>query len=121
MMKSEALKAAIESALANPLTLFAVMLASSFGSMFKQWIDARKNGAELKFSEYLNHWPEIIYMLGMNIATYLTMFMTDTLNFAAAIGIGYANNSVADIFRSGGRSGATADAVSAARNGEDKS
>lgn len=90
--------------LENPLVLLAVMLAASAGSACKQIFDGRRNGAAVTCAQYLAHWPETLAMLGGNVLAFLLLVEVDQLNLAAAVGIGYGMNSVADLVRPGGRS-----------------
>lgn len=100
-MTAEELKAL----LSTPAALFLVMLLGSLASMLKQVSDAKKNGATTtSLSSYLAHWPETLGTVITNALGFLTLVVTDQLNFASALGIGYAANSAADLLRSGGRS-----------------
>lgn len=98
----------LKTLLATPAALFFVMLLGSLASMLKQISDARKNGASTSLGSYLAHWPETVGTVITNVLGYLTLVVTDQLNFASALGIGYAANSAADLLRSGGRSAALA-------------
>lgn len=92
--------------LSTPAALFLVMLLGSLASMLKQISDANKNGAVTSLGSYLAHWPETAGTVITNALGFLTLVVTDQLNFASALGIGYAANSAADLLRSGGRSAA---------------
>lgn len=92
--------------LQDPLVLLAVMLAASAGSACKQIFDGRRNGAAVTCAQYFAHWPETLTVLGGNVLAFLLLVEVDQLNLAAAIGIGYGLNSVADLVRPGGRSAA---------------
>jgi hypothetical protein len=101
LMTAEELK----TLLSTPAALFLVMLLGSLASMLKQVSDAKKNGATTtSLSSYLAHWPETLGTVITNALGFLTLVVTDQLNFASALGIGYAANSAADLLRSGGRS-----------------
>jgi hypothetical protein len=99
-MTAEELKAL----LSTPGALFLVMLLGSLASMLKQVSDAKKNGSVASLGSYLAHWPETVGTITTNVLGFLTLVVTDQLNFASALGIGYAANSAADLLRSGGRS-----------------
>jgi hypothetical protein len=90
--------------LSTPAALFLVMLLGSLASMLKQISDAKKNGSTASLGSYLAHWPETLGTIITNALGFLTLVVTDQLNFASALGIGYAANSAADLLRSGGRS-----------------
>lgn len=90
--------------LSTPAALFFVMLFGSLASMLKQISDAKKNGTDASLGSYLAHWPETAGTIITNALGFLTLVVTDQLNFASALGIGYAANSAADLLRSGGRS-----------------
>lgn len=91
--------------LGSPLALFGLMFFASFVSALKQMIIAKRNGTPMSFSSYfLGHWVETVVMLGTNVIAFTTLIMTDSLNFAAAIGIGYLANDAADTFTKQGRS-----------------
>ena len=92
--------------LQTPVALFAIMLLASLGSAFAQIVKAARAGQQgaslgVYFGKY---WPETLIMLGLNAGAFATLLMSDQLNFGSAIGIGYASNSLADVFRADGRS-----------------
>lgn len=94
--------------LSTPAALFLVMLLGSLASMLKQLSDARKNGSSASLGSYLAHLPETAGTIITNALGFLTLVVTDQLNFASALGIGYAANSAADLLRTGGRSASLA-------------
>jgi hypothetical protein len=98
--------AELKELLATPGALFAVMLLGSLVNGLKQLNDARRHGVSPSLLSYLSHWPETLATLVANTLGFATLVVTDQLNFASALGIGYAANSAADLLRSGGRSGA---------------
>lgn len=55
---------------------------------------------------FLDHMPETLIMLGTNGFAFALLVMTDSLNFASVMGIGYAANDSADAFTKTGRSSA---------------
>lgn len=91
-MTAEALKAL----LSQPLALFVLMLFGSLISMFKQMLDARNNDSTITLGNYLLR-VETAIMIGANVIAFITLIMTDTLNWTGAIGIGYVMNSIADL------------------------
>lgn len=90
--------------LMRPGVLFAVMLLGSLGSMLNQISKAQREGRAVTCWQYLAHWPETMAMLIGNTFAFGTLLLAGQLNFAAAVGIGWVANSVADQIRAGGRS-----------------
>jgi hypothetical protein len=90
--------------LQTPVALFFLMLFASVGSMLNQLIRSKRDGGEMTMAEYLKHWPEIGFAIVNNVAGWITLLMTDQLNYGSAIGVGFMANSLADQYRSGGRS-----------------
>lgn len=88
----------------SPAALFLVMLFASFGSMMNQLATAARCGVKgLSFWSYVLHGPEVVAMLVANVIGFFTLLLSDQLNFASAVGIGWVANSVADQIRSKGR------------------
>lgn len=94
----------LKTLLSTPVALFVVMLLGSLASVLKQIGDAKKNGSEVTIGSYLAHLPETASALILNVLGFLTLVVTDQLNFASALGVGFASNSAADLIRTGGRS-----------------
>jgi hypothetical protein len=94
----------LKTLLSTPIALFVIMLLGSLASVLKQIADAKKNGAEVTLGSYLAHIPETASALILNVLGFLTLVVTDQLNFASALGVGFASNSAADLVRTGGRS-----------------
>lgn len=91
--------------LSTPMMLFVLMIFASLGSAFKQMAVARRSGNGVTFTSYfVDNWPETLIMIGGNIAAFIGLIFTDTLNPAAAIGFGYMANDTADAFTKQGRS-----------------
>ncbi len=88
----------------QPLMLLVLMLVASLGSAGKQLIVARRQGPISVIDYFLR--IETIIMLGTNVAAWLTLLYSDTLNIASALGAGYAANDSADVFTKDGRSSA---------------
>jgi hypothetical protein len=91
--------------LSTPMALFTLMLLASLGSAWKQMLVARRsgNGASVQ-SYFIDNWPETLAMIGHNIIAFTMLIFTDTLNPAAAIGLGYIANDAADAYTEKGRS-----------------
>ena len=94
-MTAEALKELLQ----TPLALFVVMLLGSLASALKQ-----VKGTETSLGSYLTHLPETLGALISNVLGFGVLVVTDQLNFASALGIGYVANSAIDLIRTGGRS-----------------
>lgn len=94
-MTTDQIKAILE----TPMALFVLMLIASLLNAYKQ-----KAGTSTGIGEYFAHVPETIAMLVTNVLGFTVLIFTDQLNFASALGLGYASNSLADLVRSGGRS-----------------
>lgn len=101
-MTAEALK----QLLATPVALFVVMLLGSLANGLKQLATAKQSGTSASFLSYLGHWPETLATVILNALAFATLLTTDQLNFASALGIGFAANSASDLLRAGGRSAA---------------
>lgn len=97
----------------SPMALFLAMLLGSAVSMLNQLGRAKRDGAAVTLGQYLSHWPELLAALLNNVLAWVVLLMTDQLNFASAVGIGFAANSLADQYRSkgGGRAKEIADAT----------
>ncbi|HYE70611.1 MAG TPA: hypothetical protein VD932_03710 [Aquabacterium sp.] len=89
----------LKTLLSTPLALFVVMLLGSLGSALKQ-----VKGTDTSLGSYFAHWPETLSALIANVLAFGMLVVTDSLNFASALGIGYVANSAADLIRAGGRS-----------------
>lgn len=101
-LTAEELKALLE----TPVVLAIIMLIGSAVNGLTQLAKARQNGTAVSIGSYLAHWPELLATLGGNVLAFLTLIATDSLNYASALGIGFMANSVSDLMRAGGRSGA---------------
>jgi hypothetical protein len=98
--------AEIKEFIQQPLPLLILMLLAALGSAWKQMWVAVKGDAERKVTPYtyfVRNWPETLISLGVTIGLWLTLIVTDSLNWAA-IGFGYIANDTADIFTKRGRS-----------------
>lgn len=101
-MTTDQIKAILE----TPIALFVLMLIASLLSAYKQ-----KAGTGMGIGEYLAYVPETIVMVVTNIIGFTGLIMTDSLNYASALGLGYASNSLADLVRSGGRSASITNSI----------
>lgn len=98
---SEGIKAWVQ----EPFPMLGLMLIASLFSAFKQMNVARRAGTNITCQSYfLDHWPETMIMLGSNAGLWLTLIMTDSLDWKAALGLGYIANDAADLFTRDGRS-----------------
>jgi hypothetical protein len=99
-MTSEALK----TLLSTPVALMVLMLLGTIISMLKQYKDGRNNGSTITLSQYVLTVDTVI-VIGVNIFAFVTLIMTDMLNFTNATAIGFAANSLSDLLTPGkGRS-----------------
>lgn len=89
--------------LASPLLLFLLMLIASVGNGAKQIAVVRQTSKSMKCSEYWAYWPETMAVLCTNVIAFWVLVLTDQLNYASALAVGYGANSLAD-FIPGGRS-----------------
>lgn len=96
--------AELKEILQTPAVLYCVMLLGSFANGLKQLRDARLNGGNSSLSSYMAHLPETLATVVTNTLAFALLIVTEQLNFAAALGIGYVANSASDLLRSGGRS-----------------
>lgn len=95
----------LKTLLSTPAALFVLMLLASFGSAWKQMLVARRSGTGASVQSYfIDNWPETLAMIGHNIIAFVMLIFTDTLNPAAAIGLGYIANDAADAYTREGRS-----------------
>lgn len=103
-MTAEELKAILE----TPAALLMLMLLASLVSALKQLVVAKQQGGSISLWTYLAYWPETITTIIGNLIAFATLILTDQLNFASALGIGYGINSVVELLRPNGRAGAIA-------------
>ena len=96
-MTAEALKALLSS----PIVLLIVMLAASAGNGLKQIAVVKQTGKPMTFVEYWGHLPETMVTLLSNIFAFAILLMSDQLNFASAVSVGYGVNSLADLLPKG--------------------
>ena len=95
---------AIKAYLSSPLALFAMMLLASFANGVKQLSVIKQTGQPMTCLMYWSHVPETVATLISNAMAFALLIMTDQLNFASALSVGYGLNSLADLLTKGGRS-----------------
>ena len=84
--------------LQTPLLLFLLMLAASLSNGLKQVYTANQAGGSTSLKTYfLTHWPDTLGMVLANVIAFAVLILTDQLNFASALGIGYGANSLVDL------------------------
>lgn len=93
----------LKEVLGSPVGLLMMMLAASLLGGIKQIILAKKAGMEVTLAQYIQYWPETTSVIIGNVLAFVVLILTDQLNFASALGIGYGVNSAADLLRTGGR------------------
>jgi hypothetical protein len=90
----------------QPGPLLVLMLAAALASAFKQVVVARRGDPTRDVgvvAYFIDNWPETLISLGTTVGLWLTLLMTDSLNWAA-IAWGYIANDAADAFTTRGRS-----------------
>jgi len=87
--------------LASPIALFALMLLASFANGMKQISVVKQTGQPMDLATYWSYFPETITALSTNVLAFVLLLLTDQLNFASAIAVGYGANSVADLIPKG--------------------
>lgn len=92
-MTSEYLK----SLLSGPSALFILMLLASLSNGLKQLLVVKQTGTPMDLWQYLAYWPETLAMIIANIMAFAVLILTDQLNFASALSVGYGTNSVVDL------------------------
>lgn len=93
-MNTDELKLLLE----TPLLLLAIMFAASIVNGLKQISTAKRAGVDVSsVSYFFEHWPDTAGMVIANLIAFAVLILTDQLNFAAALGIGYGANSLIDI------------------------
>lgn len=93
-MTAEQLKILLQ----TPFCLLLLMFAASFSNGLKQVATTNKAGGSVLLREYfLVHWPDTVAMIIANLIAFAILILTDQLNFASALGVGYGANSVVDL------------------------
>lgn len=106
-MTAEALKTILQ----TPALLLILMLAASVSNGLKQLNTNSAAGGSMTCIEYFfKHWPDTLNMVLTNCLCFAVLILTDQLNFASALGVGYGANSIVDMLP-GSRSNSLANSV----------
>ena len=90
--------AALKVLLNSPICLFGLMLLASFSNALTQLGVVKQTGKPMTCVEYfVKYIPETVSVLISNVLGFVVLVMTDQLNFASAIGVGYGINSLVDL------------------------
>lgn len=81
----------------SPAALFILMTLASMSNGLKQLLVLRQTGTPMSFGQYLSYWPETVAMVIANLIAFAVLILTDQLNFASALGVGYGTNSLVDL------------------------
>jgi hypothetical protein len=91
--------------LSGPAALFLMMMLASMVNGLQQLNVVRQTGTPMTAREYFfKYWPTTLGMALTNVIAFITLVMTDQLNFASALGIGYGVNSAIDLLPNSTRS-----------------
>lgn len=88
---------ALKQLFSSPLALLVLMMFASLSNGLKQLLVIRQTGTPMTFTNYLSYWPETLGMALANLIAFVVLVLTDQLNFASALGIGYGTNSLVDL------------------------
>ena len=88
---------ALKTALSSPTALFALMFLASAANGLKQLAVIRQTGTPMRFIDYLGHWQETLGVILGNLIGFAVLVLTDQLNFASALGVGFGTNSLVDL------------------------
>lgn len=88
---------ALKAFFGSPYALFALMTLASLSNGLKQLAVLRQTGTPMSFARYLSYLPETLSMIFANVIAFVVLVMTDQLNFASAIAVGYGTNSLVDL------------------------
>lgn len=83
--------------LGSPTALFTLMMLASLSNGIKQLLVVKQTGTPMTMVSYLSHWPETLAVMLGNTIAFAVLVLTDQLNFASALGIGYGTNSIVDL------------------------
>ena len=87
----------LKAELTKPLGLFFLMLLASVCNGMKQLQVVRQTGKPMTCLEYWSYVPETVTALAANVLAFVLLVLTDQLNYASAIAVGYGANSLADL------------------------
>jgi len=94
----------LKSELGKPALLFLLMILASVCNGMKQLAVVGQTGEPMTCREYWAHVPETLATLGTNVIAFAVLVMTDELNLASALAVGYGANSLSDLLPRGQRS-----------------
>lgn len=80
-----------------PLSLFVLMVLASLTQGLTALGAAKRQGSTMTFAEYFTYWPEAAATIVLNIISFAVLILTDQLNFASALGIGFGVSNVVDV------------------------
>lgn len=87
----------LKTLLSSPLGMYVLMNSASLVNGLKQLLVIRQTGTPMSFAKYLSFWPETVAMVLSNVIAFVVLVLTDQLNFASALAVGYGTNSVVDL------------------------
>lgn len=87
----------LKALLSTPIALLVVMLIASTVNALKQLNTAKKSGSDMTLTTYLGYLPDTAATLLGNVIAFAALILSDQLNFASALGIGYGINSLTDL------------------------
>lgn len=87
----------LKALLSSPIALLSLMLLASLSNGIKQLSVIRQTGTPMHLLDYLSYLPETLGMVVANLIAFVVLILTDQLNFASALGIGYGTNSLVDL------------------------
>jgi len=89
---------ALKVLLSSPLALLALMMLASVSNGVKQLAVIRQTGYPMSCAQYyFRYMPETWGMIIGNMICFSVLVLTDQLNFASALGVGYGVNSIVDL------------------------
>lgn len=94
----------VKTFLSSPGALFVMMILASVANGSKQLAVIRQTGQPISSIDYWAHLPETLATFFSNVMAFSLLLMTDQLNFASALSVGYGLNSLSDLLTKGGRS-----------------
>lgn len=83
--------------LSTPAALFVLMCLASLSQGLGTIITAKRQGSTMTVGSYLSYWPELLSTVVLNALGFATLILTDQLNFASALGIGFGLANVVDM------------------------
>lgn len=88
---------ALKTLLSSPGALFVLMILASLSNGIKQLVVVKQTGTPMTVLGYLSYLPETFGTVIANVLAFVLLVMTDQLNFASALGVGYGTNSLIDL------------------------